>query len=119
MKKLLQLIILITIALNLNSCYYDEIFEQEIDIPEGTVVEFAADITPIFAANNCTDCHNGAQDPNLTPGNEYNSLVPEYVVAGNANNSEFYSKLSGGHANVDATSLALIAEWINSGALNN
>ena len=119
MKKLLKITILIIFALNLNSCYYDEIFEQEIDIPEGTVVEFAADITPIFAANNCTDCHNGSQDPNLTPGNEYNSLVPEYVVAGNANNSELYSKLSGGHGNVDATSLALIEEWINSGALNN
>ena len=119
MKKLLQFIILITIALNFNSCYYDEIFEQEIELPEGTVVEFAADITPIFVANNCTDCHDGAQDPDLRPGNEYNSLVPEYVTVGNANNSELYSKLSGGHGNVDATSLALIAEWINSGALNN
>ena len=119
MKKLFTCIILITIALNFNSCYYDEIFEQEIVIPPGTVVEFAADIQPIFAINNCTDCHNGSQNPDLTPGNEYNSLVPEYVTAGDANSSELYTKLSGGHASVDATSIALIAEWINSGALNN
>lgn len=118
MKKLFTSIILITFALNLNSCYYDEIFEPEIDIPPGSV-EFSADIQPIFAINNCTDCHNGTQDPDLTSGNEYSSLVPEYVEAGNAQGSELYNKLSSGHGNVDATSLALIEEWINSGALNN
>lgn len=119
MKKLITYIVLLVVALNLNSCYYDEIIEQEIELPPGTVVEFAADIQPIFAINNCTDCHNGTLDPDLTAGNEYNSLVPEYVTPGNANNSELFTTLSGGHANVDATSLALIAEWINSGALNN
>ena len=101
----------------MSSCYYDEIYEAE--LPEGTVVEFSADIQSIFSTNNCTDCHDGNLDPDLTAGNEYNSLVPEYVDAGNADNSELFTKLSGGHGNVDAASLLLIEEWINSGALNN
>lgn len=117
MKKLFQFIILIAFTLSMTSCYYDEIFEAE--LPEGTVVEFSTDIQPIFVANNCIQCHDGNQDPNLTAGNEYNSLVPEYVNAGDAESSELFTKLSGGHGNVDANSILLINEWINSGALNN
>lgn len=102
----------------MTSCYYDEIFVEE--LPPGTVVEFAADIVPIITANNCANCHDSSLNPNLTPGNEYNSLVPAYVEAGNASNSEFYTKLnSEGHGGVNASSLALIEAWINSGALNN
>lgn len=101
----------------MTSCYYDEI--DEVEIPPGTVVEFAADIQPIFAAYSCTDCHDGSRDPDLRAGNEYGSLVPEYVTPGDAASSELYTKLAGGHAGVDNNSLALIQEWINSGALNN
>lgn len=117
MKKLFQFIILIAFTSSMTSCYYDEIYETE--LPEGTVVEFSANILPIFDASNCVDCHDGNQDPNLTAGNEYNSLVPEYVTAGDADDSELYTKLSGGHGNVDTNSLLLIEEWINSGALDN
>lgn len=101
----------------MTSCYYDEIFEAE--LPEGTVVEFSADILPIFVASNCIQCHDGGQDPDLTAGNEYTSLVPDYVNANDAATSSLYTKLSGGHGNVDTASLLLIEEWINSGALNN
>jgi hypothetical protein len=102
----------------MTSCYYDEIFEPE--LPEGTVVSFDADIVPIIADSNCANCHNGTQNPDLRPGNEYNSLVPDYVEAGNADNSLFYTKLSNeGHGGVGPNALILIEEWINSGALNN
>lgn len=117
MKKLFQFIILITFTLSMTSCYYDEIYEAE--LPEGTVVEFSADILPIFNASNCVDCHDGNLDPDLTAGNEYSSLVPDYVNSGDANDSELFTKLSGGHGNVDTASLLLIEAWINSGALNN
>lgn len=117
MKKIIKLIALTVFIFNFSSCYYDEIFEAE--IPEGTVVSFDADIVPIFSQYSCTSCHNGNQDPNLTSGNEYTSLVPDYVEAGNSSGSEFYTKLEGGHANVDATSLQLIELWINQGADNN
>lgn len=117
MKKLIRFIILVVFTLSMSSCYYDQI--EEVEIQPGTVVEFTADIQPIFAAFSCTDCHNDTLDPDLTPGNEYNSLVPEYVTAGNADDSELYSTLLSGHAGLDNNSLALIEAWINSGALNN
>ena len=117
MKKLFQFILLITFTASIYSCYYDEIYEAE--LPDDTEVFFEADILQIFDQYNCANCHNGSQEPNLTSGNEYNSLVPDYVVAGNANESELYTTLLSGHANVDATSLQLIEIWINNGANNN
>ena len=117
MKKLIRFIILVVFTLSMTSCYYDQ--EEDIELPPGAVVEFAADIQPIFATYSCTDCHNGTLDPDLRAGNEYNSLVPYYVNAGDAASSIFYTQLAGGHAGVDNNSLALIEEWINSGALNN
>lgn len=117
MKTLFRYTILLVFTLSMTSCYYDEIYEAE--IPEGTVIEFAADIQPIIVQSNCVNCHNGAQNPDLTPGNEYNSLVPNYVEAGNADNSLFYTKLNEGHGGVGPNALILIEEWINSGALNN
>ncbi len=120
MKKLIRFILLVVFTLSMYSCYYDQEEEELVEIQPGAVVEFAADIQPIFAAYSCTDCHNGTLDPDLRAGNEYSSLVPEYVTAGNAGGSELYTKLANeGHAGVDNNSLALIQEWINSGALNN
>jgi mono/diheme cytochrome c family protein len=100
----------------MTSCYYDQI--EEVELPPDTVVEFAADIQPIFTQN-CVECHNANRDPDLRAENAYNSLVPEYVTQGNADNSELYSVLSGGHGNISTAELARIELWINSGALNN
>ncbi len=116
MKKLIRIIILVVFSFSMTSCYYDQIEEVEID--PGTVIEFAADIQPIFAQN-CVECHNENRDPDLRAENAYNSLVPEYVTQGNADNSELYSVLNGGHGNISTTDLARIEAWINSGALNN
>jgi mono/diheme cytochrome c family protein len=116
MKKLIRFILLVVFTLSMSSCYYDQI--EEIELPPGTVVEFAADIQPIFAAN-CVECHNASRDPDLRAENAYNSLVPEYVTQGNADNSELYSVLNGGHGNISTADLALIELWINSGAQNN
>jgi hypothetical protein len=104
----------------MTSCYYDQIEEVEID--PGTVIEFAADIQPIFVDNNCstTNCHDGNRDPDLRPGNEYSSLVPAFVVANDADNSRLYTFLAfNGHRNLSSIELRKIEEWINSGALNN
>lgn len=126
MKKLLKIVLLSSVPLVMFSCYYDE-FPEEIEasipeIPEEQVVSFNNDITPIFVTYNCTECHSPAtlgQSPDLTPGREYNSLVPAYVTAGNPDGSKLYTQLAGGHRNVDPTSLALIKKWITDGAENN
>ena len=126
MKKLFQIITLISIGLLLNSCYYDDAYpEYEApdtgEIPD--VVSFASDIQPLFTS--CTSCHKGSYpDPDLTAGNSYNSLVPTFVTAGNANTSKLYNYLPGnGHHDVgfDMTNgqIALIKAWIDQGAANN
>ena len=104
------------------SCYYDELPEViPEELPEGTVVSFEDDITPIFVTYNCTQCHNSSgTNPDLTPGNEYTSLVPNYVKAGNSSESKLYTKLAfEKHRNVDSKSLAQIKKWIDDGAENN
>jgi hypothetical protein len=122
MKKLLKIVLVSSITLLFFSCYYDEFPEEvEVVLPPNTVVSFAGDIAPIFATYNCTDCHNASgQNPNLTAGSQYISLVPTYVSAGNSNGSRLYTQLAvNGHRNVDANSLALIKKWIDDGAENN
>ena len=122
MKKLLKIVLVSSITLLFFSCYYDEFPEEaEVVIPPGEVISFNDDIAPIFASYNCTQCHNATgQSPNLTPGGEYAALVPAYVSAGNANNSDLYIMLAiNDHRNVDAESLALIKKWIDDGAENN
>ncbi|GGK22460.1 hypothetical protein GCM10007962_15780 [Yeosuana aromativorans] len=122
MKKLLKIVLVSSLSLLSFSCYYDE-FPQavEVVIPPDQTISFASDITPIFATYNCAQCHKpSGQSPNLTAGNEYSSLVPAYVSAGNATGSRLYIQLADkGHRNVDAESLALIKKWIEDGAENN
>ena len=124
MKKLLNIVLVSSITLLLFSCYYDEFPEKiEVVIPPGQVVSFANDITPIFVAYNCTQCHKPSgqkPNPDLTSGNEYASLVPAFVSTGNPNGSKLYTILAfDAHRNVDAESLALIKKWIEDGAENN
>lgn len=124
MKKLLNIVLVISLPLVMYSCYYNEFPEEiEVVIPPDQVVSFADDITPIFETYNCTECHSPStlgQSPDLTPGREYNALVPTYVSAEDPNNSILYIKLAvDDHENVDATSLALIKKWIVDGAENN
>jgi len=127
MKKLLKIVLLSSVPLVMFSCYYDE-FPEEIEgtipeIPEGQIVSFSTDITPIFVRNECTNCHSPnalGQNPDLTPGREYNSLVPAYVTAGDPDNSLLYTKLVSGHKpSVTVNEIALIKKWITDGAENN
>jgi len=121
MKKLFNIVLVSSLALLCFSCYYDEFLkEEEIIIDPGEEVSFANDIIPIFISYDCARCHDGNQNPDLRLGNEYSSLVPDYVTANNADNSKLYKKLAiDNHKDVDATSLAFIKEWINRGAENN
>jgi len=121
MKKLLKIVLVSSLSLLCFSCYYDEeVVFAEIELPPGTEAKFAADIVPIFVSNNCAECHNASRDPDLRDGNEYNSLVPNFVTPFDADASKLYTFLADdGHRDVDANSIALIKLWINEGALNN
>ncbi|MBL4561878.1 MAG: hypothetical protein JKX79_12935 [Labilibaculum sp.] len=124
MKNIFKIIMLLSIGLFLNSCYYDAYPEEEISTPDNdggevpTEVSFQIDIQPIFGK--CVGCHGGNQNPNLTEGNAYSSLVPAYVKANDANGSKLFKKLNDGHqGGVSNDKLALIKAWINDGAKNN
>ena len=127
MKKIFQIIMLVSIGVLLNSCYYDTYPEYINEDPGGgdipDVVSYANDIQPLW--DRCTSCHKGGfPEPDLTAGNSYSSLVPEYVNAGNAETSDLYNYLPGnGHHDVGftmtASQIALIKAWIDQGAANN
>jgi len=110
----------------MNSCYYDEIPEVIIDIPDipdSQIVSFSSEIQPIFS-NNCINCHNADVNPDLREGNSYNALVPQYVNVNDASTSRLYNYLPGnGHHDIGSSlttnEIALIKAWINRGALNN
>ncbi len=106
-----------------SSCYYDSLPpEEEIDIPQEQVISFEADVLPIIEKYNCTQCHNGGQNPDLRAENAYDALVPAYVTAGDADASVFFQRLPGkSHPPVGISltnsELTIIEEWINRGAL--
>ena len=119
MKKIFQIIIIISIGLTLNSCYYDSIYEPVVGVDNGgevtTDLTFSNDIESIFGF--CSSCHNGNQSPDLREGFAYESLVPEYVTPSNAEASQLYIVLNGGHQNLPSSQLALIKAWIDQGAI--
>ena len=121
MKKLFKIVLISSLTLLCFSCYYDEFLEEEeIIIDPEEVVSFATDIIPIFESNNCSQCHNASRDPDLRAGNEYNSLVPDYVTPGDLSGSILYNKLViNNHRELNANELAYIIEWIEGGAENN
>ena len=123
MKKIFKLLTLVSMGLIMNSCYYDAYPEYE-EIDNGKPGEepevfFATDIEDGIFVGFCDNCHKGAQNPDLRKGNAYNSLVPAYVTADDADGSPLYIKLNGGHNGVTDAEVALIKEWINQGAKDN
>lgn len=128
MKKFLSYILGFILISFSASCYYDELVREEIEeIPDDVSISFAEDIEPLFSqgGKDCTQCHNGSNDPDLRAGNAYNALVPDYVVPGDAEGSELYQKLPGrGHPfdvgfSLNADEIALIKAWIDRGAEND
>jgi hypothetical protein len=125
MKKLIQFILLVTISLFMNSCYYDEIYEP-IDNGNGepVMVSYQNDIVPLWGQ--CVGCHNGNEPPDLL-NNSYDNLLNGFVVPDDADASVLYQSLLG----INGVSLMppggqwpdnkinLVRDWINQGALDN
>jgi len=129
MKKIFQILIIVSAGLLLNSCYYDELIERPIDVPEpppegSEDVSYSLEVQPIWNAS-CIGCHPNRSQPDLTQGSSYNSLVPAYVTAGNPANSKLYLNLPGNGHPIDvgfemtAEEDAIIYYWIEQGAKDN
>ncbi len=129
MKKLFQIIIIISIGLTLNSCYYDSIYEPIVVNDDGNgdpvLVSYQNDVIPLWGQ--CVGCHNGNTPPNFSDDVSYDELLNGYVVPGDADASILYKSLLG----IDGVSLMppggqwpdakinAVKDWINQGAENN
>ena len=124
MKKLFQLVILLTTGLSVTSCYYDSVYEAaEVTVPDD--LSYQTDILPLWGQ--CVGCHNGTEPPNLEDMVSYDEILNGYVVPGDAEASVLYKSLLG----LDGISLMppgsqwpdakinAVRDWINQGALNN
>lgn len=128
MKKINKFLMIIGVSLFMTSCYYDSYIELPDDDNGGvlpTGVSFKDEIQPIFTAK-CVNCHNGnIANPDLRDGTAYNAIVPAYVIAGDATNSDLYKNLPGIDHPIDAgfelstKEKELIEVWIDEGAKNN
>jgi hypothetical protein len=131
MKKILQFILLISISLALNSCYYDAYEELDVEDTNGggpgetEDLSYVNDIIPLWGQ--CVGCHSGNEPPDLRDANSYNSLLNGFVIPGDADASVLYKSLLG----IDGvplmppgsqwpdTKINLVKDWINQGALDN
>ena len=123
MKNLIKILLLLSMGLFLNSCYYDEFPEDVVDVPD--VVSYQTDIMPLWEGE-CVNCHSGNVAPDLRPANSYNSLLNGYVEKGNSAESILYLSLI--HApgvtpmpgtQWPASKTELVKAWIDQGAENN
>jgi hypothetical protein len=89
-----------------------------------TFTQIYTQILVVYCAG--TQCHDPGSQHNVafsTQSGAYSS-VKSLVTPGNATNSSFYKTVNGGSMppggpKLSAANLALIAAWINAGALNN
>lgn len=109
----------------LTSCEYDTVVPEKFTPPPidtTVVISYSLDIQPIFDAN-CVSCHPSVYKPDLTPSNSYNALISgDYLVAGDPEASELYTKCKPGASMAQYCSseqLALIYGWIYADAKNN
>lgn len=122
MKTLKTLFAVIIVALLFSQCKYD--FIVPVELPDPTVeVSFSDEIEPIFTNSDCTACHDtGGRAPDLTTGNAYPAIVPEFVNLDNPEESEIYTKPNpaGSHPKMySEADAALILAWITQGAKDN
>ncbi len=124
MKNGLKLFLAIVFVLSFSSCEYtDIILSDGSDIVVKNDLSFSEDIEPIFKAKNCTSCHPGLKQPDLTEGKAYQSLLDRGLFdTENASESKIYTvPLPDGSHTVrySAEQAAMVLAWIKQGALNN
>lgn len=126
MKKLIRLMMFLSMGLFINACYYEAFPVDELEpVDETELVSYELDVIPLWAQ--CVGCHNGTVPPNFEDSVSYDELLNGYVVPGDADASILYKSLLG----TDGVSLMppgsswpsakidLVRAWINQGALNN
>ncbi len=125
MKKLLQILILISMSLFLSSCYYDAFPEDLNPIDPDEEVSYKTDIMPLWAQ--CVGCHNGNEPPDLRDEFSYDELLNGFVVPNNPESSILYQSLLGTNgiplmppgSKWPESKISLVKSWIDQGAKDN
>jgi hypothetical protein len=120
-------VLLIALAISLNSCYYDQVLPAPPPDFSDAPVLFSANIQPIFNAScNSSGCHSGAVAPNLLAANSYNNLKNgNYLNTTAPESSALYQWMTGKKSlpmppgGPNAENNAKVLAWIKQGALNN
>lgn len=124
MKNAFNLLLVSCCVLVLSSCEYtDIILPDGSDIVVSENLSFSTDIEPIFKAQNCTNCHPGLSQPDLSAGKAYNSIVNNNLLnTGKAGESLIYTVPSPDEmhsAKYTLEQAAMVLAWIEQGAENN
>ncbi|MBK5214899.1 MAG: hypothetical protein JJE55_14730 [Flavobacteriaceae bacterium] len=125
MKKIFQFLLMIGMSMMTFSCYYDELEDQtELPLPQN--ISFQDQVQPVFNQN-CVNCHNGNQNPDLRSGSSFTALLGGgFVIPTDSENSILYKSLIGQGAppmppsgGISQTKINVVKQWIDEGALNN
>lgn len=125
MRNLLQsLVAIFAIILLATSCQYKAIIEPVVPPPDpNDTIYFSQQVEPIWTDQGCTACHPGSAQPDLTPGNSYNSITSMGLVnTTEPDDSKIYTYPlpEGNHyAKYTSSQAALLLQWIEQGALDN
>jgi hypothetical protein len=108
---------LVLLFSTLVSCQYEWIEFEQVD--PGKQMSLANDVEPIFAARNCTNCHDGANKFSLKQGESFNELTGRGLInLGAPADSKILTTphAASGYAGTDTQ---IIKVWIEQGAKNN
>ncbi|MFN8257197.1 MAG: hypothetical protein U0W24_15995 [Bacteroidales bacterium] len=124
-KKLFGNLLMVLIAVFINSCQWVTIDLPSVDIPDDQEVSFATDIQPIFNAK-CTDCHSASSPPkgiDLTEGHAYNTISTKELADTVAPSSSLIYAVpspTGTHSSKYSNEqAAYVLKWIEQGAKDN
>lgn len=119
--KSLLAVMLVTAAVILNSCYYDN--EEELygnqQPCDTTNISYSADIAPLMIAS-CNGCHSGAGAAAGIATNSYDQVVANIErISGAINHKPGFSAMPQNGSKLSDCDLNKFTAWINSGNPNN
>lgn len=124
MKKILYYVIfLLVILFSVESCYYDDPPQFQLNLPDK--VSFTQNIQPIFTQYcSTTSCHEGTSKPDLRVGIAYNELIKGgYISSTFPERGILYQSISSNEMPPDGSlspvDKALIFKWLEDGGDNN
>ena len=121
--KLLKSLIVIGIAIFVQSCYYDNVEDLYPQLPEcdTTIVTYSNSIWPIINSN-CTGCHGGnapAGNFRLENYNDISSAANNGSLLGTIRHDDGWSPMPKGGGKLNNCDIAKIEIWVNQGTPEN